>query len=105
MAGKRLICEQDVLAMESGGVLRLDSGSIITPSALDCAHARGIRVQREKGAAPREGAGKKECLWHSMLENDGTYVVQIVQGQATVTKLTDRGPLPYGTDSAQEHHR
>lgn len=108
MAGKQLITEEDVRKMAPGGVLRLDSGTIATPAALDAAFARGIRVQH--GAAhskPTAGgalpAKTRECLWHGMLEQDGTYIVQVVNGRARVSLLTAAGPAPFGTDSAQEH--
>ena len=107
MAGKQLITEEDVRRMAPGGVLRLDAGTIATPAALDAAFARGIRVQH--GSAPAKNCGAKpaaktrECLWHGMLEHDGTYVVQVVNGRARVSLLTEAGPVPFGTDSAQEH--
>ncbi len=113
MAGKRLVTEEDVRRMAPGGVLRLDSGTIATPSALDAAHERGIRVQRGGAPAPAATAGpskaacdapRRECLWHAMLEQDGTYVVQVVNGRAQVTRLENTGPVPFGTDSVQDHH-
>jgi len=108
MAGKQLITEEDVRKMAPGGVLRLDSGTIATPAALDAAFARGIRVQRGAAAATvgcssKPSTKSRECLWHGMLESDGTYVVQVVNGKARVSLLTDAGPVPFGTDSAQEH--
>ncbi len=107
MAVERLICEADVLAMGAGEVLHLDSRTVATPSALDAAHQRGIRVLRGKagGCATASGRKKKPCLWHKVLENDGTYVVQIIDGHATVSRLTDSGPVAFGTDSVQEHNR
>ena len=102
--GKRLICEQDVLAMRPGEVLRIDGGTIATPSALDAAFRRGIRVvDGDEGAGARV-AGKRPCLWHEMLENDGSYVVQVVNGRATVSLLGEAGPVAFGTDSVQEHN-
>ena len=109
MSGKRLITEEDVRKMAPGGVLRLDSDTIATPSALDAAFARSIRVQ-QGGAAPAGNCGSKkneprrECLWHAMLETDGTFVVQVVNGRAQVSLLSDAGPVPFGTDSVQEHY-
>lgn len=101
---KRLICEADVLAMGPGEVLHLDAGTVVTPSALDAAHLRGIRVVRGgESASGRSPGTKKPCLWHRMLETDGTYVVQIIEGRATVTRIEPTGPTPFGTDSVQEH--
>lgn len=106
MTSKRLICEQDVLDMGAGEVIHLDAFTIITPSALDAAYRRGIAIRREGEApAPGQGGKKKPCLWHRILETDGTYVVQVVNGHAQVNRLTDSGPVAFGTDSAEEHNR
>ena len=107
MSSKRLICEQDVLDMRSGEVLHLDAFTIITPSALDAAYRRGISVQREcdQGTPSKPSSKKKPCLWHRILETDGTYVVQVVNGHAQVNRLTESGPVAFGTDSAEEHNR
>jgi hypothetical protein len=106
MSSKRLICEQDVLDMQSGEVLHLDEFTIITPSALDAAFRRGISVQREgEQPASKPSSKKKPCLWHRILETDGTYVVQVVNGHAQVNRLTESGPVAFGTDSAEEHNR
>ncbi len=103
---RRLICEADVLAMAPGEVLRLDSGTIVTPAALDAAHVRGVRVVREGERASGATRGtKKPCLWHRILETDGSYVVQVVNGRASVTRLEPGGPTPFGTDSVQEHNQ
>ena len=105
MSSKRLICEQDVLAMGTGEILHLDAFTIVTPSALDAAFRMGITVQREGSASPSRSGKKKPCLWHRILETDGTYVVQVVNGHAQVNRLTDGGPVSFGTDSAKEHNR
>ena len=107
MANKRVICEADVLALAAGESLLLDAHSVATPSALDAAFQRGIAVVRpgEGGASGARGAGgKKDCLWHRILENDGTYVVQVIDGQASVSRLGAAGPVAFGTDSVQEHN-
>jgi hypothetical protein len=110
MSSKRLIVEQDVLEMKVGEVLHLDPFTIITPSALDAAFRRGIPVEREQEGTPfrpKKGASAKKnpCLWHRILDTDGTYVVQVVNGVAQVNRLTETGPVPFGTDSAEEHNR
>jgi len=102
--GKRLICEQDVLDMRPGEVLHLDGGTIATPSALDAAFRLGIRVVHEGEHTGGGVASKRPCLWHKMLENDGSYVVQVVNGRATVSLLGEAGPVAFGTDSVQEHN-
>lgn len=101
--------------MKVGEVLHLDPFTIITPSALDAAFRRGIPVEREEEGTPyrakpnrsgKNASGKKKpCLWHRILDTDGTYVVQVVNGVAQVNRLTETGPVPFGTDSAEEHNR
>lgn len=106
MSGKRLICEQDVLAMGAGEELFLDAFTIATPSALDAAFRLGIAVRREGETQRVATRGKKKpCLWHRILENDGNYVVQVVNGRAQVTRIESTGPVSFGTDSAQEHNK
>ncbi|MCB9916131.1 MAG: hypothetical protein H6828_13465 [Planctomycetes bacterium] len=108
MAEKRLITEADVRALPRGGVLRVDRRTIVTPAALDAAHARGLRVsyEDEDGCASRKTArpAGRECLWHGMLANDGTYVVEVRGGRAVVHQLSEQGPVLFGTDSEAEHH-
>lgn len=105
MVGKHLVTEGDVLALERGTVLRIDSRTIATPAALDAAHGRGIRVVYgdAEGGGCSSGEGDQECLWHRLLATDGTYVVRISAGRATIDQLTDRGPVRFGTDSAEDH--
>jgi len=108
MSGKRLISEADVLAMAAGEELSLDRGTIATPSALDAAFRKGIRVRRTDGHSARTASGRgssRECLWHRMMSTDGTFVVQVVNGRATVSQLTDAGPVSFGTDSVEEHDK
>lgn len=91
--------------MTAGAVLQVDAFTIITPSALDAAFRMGIPVRREGESSDTSRAGKKTCVWHRILETDGSYVVQVVNGQAQVTRLTDTGPIAFGTDSVQEHNQ
>lgn len=88
----RLFTESDVAKLPAGGQLALGADDIATPSALDLAHLRGIRVTRGDGAAPAPGA--TDPLWNRMLAEDGTYVVQVVAGRPVVTRLTQAGPVP-----------
>jgi hypothetical protein len=109
MSGKKLITESDVLAMMRGEVIRLDSRTIITPAALDTAHRRGVLVTRgEEGTGSSSSSsctgGSQECLWHSVLATDGTYVVRVAGGRATIDQLTDRGPVRFGAETVEEHH-
>lgn len=107
MASKRLITESDVLALPRGGALRLDGRTLATPAALDAAHARGMRVIYTDGAGEESCTERKaggECLWHRVLASEGTFVVQVHNGRATVSRLTADGPVLFGTDSEAEHH-
>jgi len=105
MSSKRLICEEDVLALGVGESIHLDAFTIITPSALDAAFRRGIAVHREADSSGRKAGKQQACLWHRILETDGTFVVQVVDGHAQVNRLTAEGPVTFGTDSTQDHHR
>ncbi len=109
MANKQLITEADVGELPRGGVLRIDGRMLVTPAALDAAHARGMRVVYEEasgsGRCSNSAKPKKApCLWHSVLASEGTFVVQVKNGHATVSQITDAGPVLFGTDSEAEHH-
>lgn len=105
MGGKRLITESDVRAMARGGDLVLMPDTIATPAALDLAFERGMRVVRGAAAsAPggscgcggaSGGACSAQCAWGRMLVADGVYVVVVKNGAASVSKLTDQGPVPF----------
>ncbi len=51
----RLITEADVREGRAGNPIVVDAGTVITPSALDAAHARGIAVEYRRDA-PRFGS-------------------------------------------------
>jgi hypothetical protein len=91
MAGKRLVCEADVLAMAPGSELVIDAATLATPSALDAAHRRDIRVVRscERSVAP---APPDAAALARLLGRDGTYVVVVRAGRAVVTRLGEHGP-------------
>jgi hypothetical protein len=95
MAGRNLYDDARVRALSDGGELVLGPGDVATPSALDRAFAKGIRVRwsKERGApaAPPAPAGG---LWGRMLAEDGQYVVSVRAGRAVVHRLTDAGPTP-----------
>lgn len=96
MPGKDLVTERDVQAMAAGATLRLGSGRIATPGALDAAFARGLRiVYGEENAAP---PSPNSDLWSRMKAADGTFVVQVDGGRVTVTRLGPGGPEPFGTE-------
>jgi hypothetical protein len=102
---KRLVTEADVRALSEGGTLRLGGDVIATPSALDLAHERGIRIKWACGdETPGDPArALKACLWHRILETDGEFVVQVRGGRATVHQLGPAGPVPFGTDDRENH--
>ncbi len=96
---KRLFTESDVRALPKGGELVLGKDAIATPSALDAAFELGIRVvQGAAKSAPDAAAAAQSGLWSRMHQGDGTYVVQVKNGRATVTRLTDQGPIPFGAE-------
>ncbi len=106
MASKRLITESDVRALARGAELVLTPDTIVTPAALDLAFERGVRLVRAN-AASASGAGacscggscggssSNGCAWGRLLASDGTYVVVVKNGVASLSKLTDQGPVPF----------
>lgn len=100
MPGKELVTESCVRRMAPGDELVLGAGRIATPAALDLAFQRGIRVRREGEASSTSGAcGKRTCLWSRVKERDGTYVVTVRGGRATVVRVDGPTPEPIGEDS------
>lgn len=92
--GKELVTEADVRRMAPGArELRLGAERIATPAALDLAFARGMRVVYGE----RVGSGTK-TLWDEIKSLDGTYVVQVENGRAVVSRIGSRGPEPFGVD-------
>ena len=100
--GKRLITEADVRALPAGAELVLTPDVIATPSALDLAFERRLAVvQRDGRPAPaRAGAALPGALAR-MLAQDGTYVVEVRAGRATLTRLTAGGPVAFGTTGGE----
>lgn len=98
MPGKDLVTESCVRRMAPGSVLRLSPEKIATPAALDLAHERGIRVQWGEESGPAAGAAARGAaeLWQRMLAEDGTYVVVVKGGRASVNRLDEAGPTPFG---------
>jgi hypothetical protein len=105
MAGKRLYTEADVRGLPRGAELLLGPDAIATPAALDAAFERGVRVVHTAGGAsgPREagcgGCGGCDGCLRNLLGEDATYVVEVRDGRAVVTRLTDRGPVHVRTIS------
>jgi len=86
-----------VRALPDGGELVLAPGDLATPSALDLAFKRGISVRRtdqpSASSVPRRGGP-----WERLLAEDGTYVVEVRAGRASVHRLTQSGPLKVRED-------
>jgi len=87
---KRLYTEACIRDMRPGTSLRLGSEAMATPAAIDLAFLRGIQIQYGDAPSPRQTAGVLDGL----LENDGTYVVEVRGGVPTVHRLTEAGPQP-----------
>ena len=98
MANKRLITESDVHAMARGGELVLGADVIATPAALDLAFQRGMKLIRRDGSVQSASSSStsSDPLWSRMLAADATYVVVVKSGRASVSRLTDQGPLAFG---------
>ena len=96
---RRLYTEASVRDMPRGSELVLDPGDVATPSALDLAFARGIRVSRSGSRArtvastASVSSGEAAGVWREMLATDGTYVVEVRRGSASVHRLTAEGPV------------
>lgn len=104
MAKKELFDEARVRALPAGSELALGPGDLVTPAALDAAFERGIRVVRGGGSGSAGSAGApapapSAPLWGRMLAQEGTYVVQVKGGRASVTRLTESGPVSLGEGS------
>jgi len=93
MAARRLYTEADVRALPRGAELVLGKAALATPAALDLAFERGVRVVWGEGEVSSPAAG--EALAR-LLGTDGTYVLVVRAGRASVSRLTDAGPVPFG---------
>jgi hypothetical protein len=98
MAKKRLITESCVRDLKAGAELLIGPEDLATPSALDLAFERRIRV-RWGAEAPRATPASPDPLWSKILASDGTYVVEVKAGRASVTRLGEGGPLAVRAES------
>ena len=96
MPGKQLVTEADVRRMAPGGELVLGPDRIATPAALDVAFARGIRVVHATAGAA--SAAPASDLWGRMKQQNGTFVVEVRDGRAVVTRLGPGGPEAFGSE-------
>lgn len=91
---KKLVTEADLRRMASGTrELILGPERIATPAALDLAFSRGMKVIYAEAEA---SSPLPSDLWSRIKSRDGTYVVQVESGRATVTRLGPAGPEPFG---------
>ncbi|QDV06517.1 hypothetical protein Poly30_20270 [Planctomycetes bacterium Poly30] len=96
---KQLITEADVRRMAPGvRELILGDQRIATPAALDLAFARGMKVVYGEVDGSGPSGPIPSDLWQRMKSQDGTYVVQIESGRATVSRLGAGGPELFGSE-------
>jgi len=93
MPGKELVTETCVRQMAPGSELVLGPTRIATPAALDLAFQRGIRVLRGAERVAEQGG-----LWSELKAADGTYVVTVRGGRATVVRVDGASPVTIGEE-------
>ena len=88
---KRIITEADVRSMEVPSELLLDRDTVITPSAIDAAHTRGIRIlyRREKKNPEQRPLFRKISSL-----GDGDYLLQVRGGEVRFFEIRDNGVHP-----------
>ena len=90
---KRLYTEACIREMRPGSSLTLGKDALATPAALDLAFMRGVVVHYSDGSeSPALGPKSTPSPLNSLLENDGTYVLEVKAGVPTVHRLTPDGP-------------
>jgi len=90
---KRLYTEACIRDLRPGARLVLGKQAMATPAALDLAFLRGIEVcygEPEAAGAANPQAHPLQAL----LEQDGTYVVEVRGGVPSVHRLTQAAPVP-----------
>jgi hypothetical protein len=91
---KRLYTEACIRDLRPGGSIQLGKDALATPAALDLAFLRGIKVHYSDGSAsPCLGDRAPASPLNALLENDGTYVVEVRAGVPTIHRLTPEGPV------------
>jgi hypothetical protein len=95
---KRIITEKDVLNMRVPAEIVLDGDTIATPSALDAAYTRGIRViYRKRESGPRgHGPIAGDARLASRISGlpDGNYLLQVREGKSRIFQIKDNGVFP-----------
>ena len=96
---KQLVTEADVRRMAPGvRELVLGDHRIATPAALDLAFTRGMKVVYGEVQDGSAHGPLPSDLWARMKSQDGSYVVQIENGRATVSRLGSNGPELFGSE-------
>ncbi|MBU0753994.1 MAG: hypothetical protein KJ645_02570 [Planctomycetes bacterium] len=99
---KRIITEADVLKMAVPAEIFIDRETIVTPSALDAAFSRGVRViyGKNHGSHSGSGIGAGKQNFNSSFLNlpDGDYIVQIRQGRPRWYQIGNDGVRPRAVD-------
>ena len=89
--GKRLYTEDDVRRLAPGSELCLGPAALATPSALDLARERGIRV-RWGVDGPTEAPRDAHRALAEALGGDGAYHLEVVDGRVRAWRLGPEGP-------------
>ena len=102
----RLVTERDVRERVGEGPIVVDDETLITPSALDLAHERGIAVLYTRGRAAASPADRVPGAPGSasapavpptlsgLLSRDGTYVLRIEGGKVVAFRVGPSGLEP-----------
>ena len=86
---KRIITEADVSKMAAPSEIVIDRETVVTPSALDAAHLKNIRIlyRRTEHRGPKP---EIPCL------PDGDYLLQVRKGETRIFEIRDDGVRPHG---------
>lgn len=94
----RIITESDVRDGSAGDPIVIDERTRITPSAVDLAERRGVRVVYRRGGDDAPGPSPTPTPSRTALPvvhlPDGRYVVEIEGGRVRLFRWTERGPVP-----------
>ena len=92
---KKLYTEANVRELASGAELVLGRDAVATPSALELAFARGIRVRYADGSSTGASGAAAVDSFRRTFAEDGTYVVEVRGGKPQVFRLTSAGPVAW----------
>jgi hypothetical protein len=96
---RRLYTEDDVRRLAPGSELCLGAEALATPSALDLARERGIRVRWSDGAsAGGSAAADPAARLAELLGGEGAFWVQVEGGRARAWRQGPDGPVEVPLD-------